>query len=366
MKRFPVLLTGLAALLLTGSALYADEEIPAEPEAPVEQETPAAPTELYAPMAPADVKAKVLAWVDSKGIQETPQRKQIAELWADVSALKARDLLELTVQTFALADQPTATLLQSCILIDAPLKAPQELFDNLDHGDTFYSSQVSLYFARYLSQRSMFDEALWIFEDTDAKNVIDPATYFFHRTMCEHQLFLQKEALLSVKTLLENTEDVPTSYSQVATLVKYDLENLKEKSLGHVSHKMNDSKRRLHLARSGQRTQKVQDEIVTLLDEIIEKMEQQMGGGSGDGSQDQESNQNQSSSPANESRVKGNTAPGNVDKKEFQDREVWGKLPEKEETRANNIINKNFPSHYKKVIEEYSKKLAKHKQTSEK
>ena len=56
--------------------------------------------------------------------------------------------------------------------------------------------------------------------------------------------------------------------------------------------------------------------------------------------------------------MKGATAPGDVDKKKLSNRAGWGALPPKEEARAKNLINRNFPSHYRQAVEEYFKKLA--------
>ena len=65
-----------------------------------------------------------------------------------------------------------------------------------------------------------------------------------------------------------------------------------------------------------------------------------------------------SGSPAPDSIVKGAKAPGNVDRKNLKREAGWGALPPKEEARAKNLLNRNFPAHYRRAVEEYLKKIA--------
>ena len=190
----------------------------------------------------------------------------------------------------------------------------------------------------------------------DPKQVVDPASYFFQRAICEHQLLKKSDALKSLGKLLNDTQNVPARYTAVATLMRHDLEQLREASLGEVAKKMADVERRLQLGRGGEKTQKVEEEIIESLDEIIKKIEQQQSSGGGGGGQG--GNQNESGGPANDSSVKGAKAPGEVDKKDIGNKAGWGTLPPKRAAEAKNVINRNFPSHYREAIEQYFKKLA--------
>ena len=51
--------------------------------------------------------------------------------------------------------------------------------------------------------------------------------------------------------------------------------------------------------------------------------------------------------------MKGATAPGEVDKKDIGNKSGWGTLPPKQAAEAKNVINRNFPSHYREAIEQY-------------
>lgn len=135
-----------------------------------------------------------------------------------------------------------------------------------------------------------------------------------------------------------------------------DLAELKDESLDEISRKMSDVERRLELGNSGKKVQKVEDEIIASLDKLIKKMEDQSKKGSSSGAGAGSSNSPDGGS--SESRVKGQTAPGEVDKKKLSNNGGWGDLPPKKQASAKNIINRNFPSHYRKAVEKYFKKLA--------
>ena len=50
--------------------------------------------------------------------------------------------------------------------------------------------------------------------------------------------------------------------------------------------------------------------------------------------------------------------PGKVDRKNIGSKSGWGSLPPKEREEALQQIGRDFPSHYRDVIEEYFRRLA--------
>ena len=203
----------------------------------------------------------------------------------------------------------------------------------------------------------MFDEAWEILKSVDAHQTVDPSSLFFFRAVAAQGTLELKPALEAIDNLLTNTERVPVRYSATASLMQADLQGLQEKSLGEIARLMADSERRLELGRAGEKVQGVQERIVANLDEIIKKIEQQQSGGGGGGG-GQGGNNNNPGGAADDSRVKGEEAPGETDKKRFETKGSWGNLPEKDLAKAKNDLNKNFPSHYEQAIEKYTKKLA--------
>ena len=314
--------------------------------------------DLYAPPKAADVRTQAVQWVAEQKITDKVVLKQVGQLWVldKQAAPSARLLLGKLIETFRLADSDTRRFLDRCSLTDLPTTPPDATFLSRKGAEKFYTANMQLFYARYLAQRGMYDEALAIFEKLDPKTVVDPATCLFYRAVCEHELLRKTEGLATINKLLKDTEDVPVSYSTVATLMQYDLQGARPKSLDEVARKMKDSHRRLDLGRGGRKVQKVQKEIIATLDEIIKRLEEQSGGGGGGGSGPPKGNR--SSSPANDSQVGGATAPGNVDKKHLANKAGWGALPPKAQARAKNHLNKKFPAYYRRVVEAYNRKLA--------
>lgn len=316
--------------------------------------------EVYAPPAPAKLKAMTLQWVAAQK-PSAAVRRQVDALWADVDGLSPRAGFQKVIETFVLVRPDARQLVESCRLVNAPLSAPKA--EDLLKGSAgdFYTANMRLYYGRYLAQRRMYDEALSVLQTIEPQQVVDPATCLFYRAVCEHQLLMKKEGLATINRLLKNTEQVPVSYSNVAILMQDELQQMRNGvSLKKIALKMRDSERRLDLARGGQRVQKLQGEIIADLDELIEKLEQQSGGGqcaceggnTGKG-------QKKSSSPAKDSRILGGKGEGNVDPKTVKKNDKgWGNLPSKKIAEAKSAINRKLPPHYARLIEAYKKKIA--------
>jgi hypothetical protein len=83
----------------------------------------------------------------------------------------------------------------------------------------------------------------------------------------------------------------------------------------------------------------------------MEQQQQQSGSGSGQGSLNP-------SSPAQDSAPLGGSGPGNVDPKSTGNASGWGDLPPKQRQEALQQISKELPAHFREVIEEYFRKLA--------
>ena len=137
--------------------------------------------------------------------------------------------------------------------------------------------------------------------------------------------------------------------------MKADIAPLKKDSLDEVARLMSDIQRRLKLGRAGTRVRKEEDDVIAKLDKMIEELELQQ-------QQQQQSGQGQGSlnpsSPAQDSNPLGGSGPGNVDRRNHGEADDWGALPPKERQKALQQISKELPAHYREVIEEYFRKLA--------
>jgi hypothetical protein len=166
---------------------------------------------------------------------------------------------------------------------------------------------------------------------------------------------LNKDAgLRAIHELLEEPEQSPRRYAAVAKLMQEDLRQLQEDSLDHIARRMDDIRRRLGLGRGDQKVRTVEDGVIKSLDKLIKDLEEQQrrqqqasSGGS-----------SQSSKPAPDSRILELKGPGEVTKKEVGHKDGWGNLPPKQREDAMQQIGREFPSHYRDVIEQYFRKLA--------
>jgi hypothetical protein len=59
-----------------------------------------------------------------------------------------------------------------------------------------------------------------------------------------------------------------------------------------------------------------------------------------------------------DSRLAELKAPGKVDQRDIGHGADWGDMPDKEREQALQDVGREFPSHYREVIEEYFRRLA--------
>lgn len=323
-----------------------------------DQPTEAVADAVYAPLTTQEAKASTFQWLEEIAVADPDLLEAAEQLWEfDSADPQASERFDAVLRTFYLADPEVRELVNAC-LADVPTILPQQFaaLTSQSRGE-FYLHNLRYFYARFLAVSTVYDEALELFEQTDPFHLVDPAGYFFYKGVCEHSLLQKEQGLQSIQTLLENVEAVPTRYRAVAELMQADLENVEEKSLGEVARQMKDVHRRLDLGHSGPRVQRVEDRIISTLDELIKKLEQQQGGGGGGGGSQGDSSQ-PPSSPMQDSQLGGQKGPGEVERKDLGENEKWGGLPEKERAEAKNLINRQFPAHYRQAVEEYLKKLA--------
>jgi hypothetical protein len=229
-----------------------------------------------APSAP-EARDQALAWVAEQGVTDQAVLEAVAGVWTlDGEVPAGREVFDRVVQTLVLVDADAKRFVESCSLVNPPL-VPPETKAVFEKPSEFASGALRQFYATFLTERRMYDEALEQFAQLDPAKSLDPASYFYFKAVAEHQLLMKTEGLETVATLLGKVENVPVRYEAVASLMKHELEALQVDSLDEVARKMSDVERRLDLARAGEKVQKREDEIIATLDEIIEKLEQQGG-----------------------------------------------------------------------------------------
>jgi hypothetical protein len=219
------------------------------------------------------VKVQAAGWLREAGQYDTA-RKQFDAIWAE----RDTPILDKLAATFALGSPDAAALLKDARNHDGP--APTHLPALLKDGKQplFFRANLALAYARALSGRKVHEEALETFKLFKADQVVDPASYLFHRAVAEHALMLKKEADDTIARLLDDVPSAPERYRMVAALMHFDMVAWQDKDLAAIGRKMDNIQRRLDLTRGGKKTQKLQKEVVARLDEIIKELENQQGG----------------------------------------------------------------------------------------
>jgi hypothetical protein len=313
---------------------------------------------------PAAVRAEAEAWAKKASLSDA-QKKELAAIWKAAE----RPLFDRVIDTLVL-DPQAAKLLATARdpLAPAPC-APNAVPALVKDGKqpAFFRANLALAYAKALSNRRIYEEALETLKAVKAEEVVDPAAYLFHRAVAEHAMLQKDNAKRSLNRLLDDVAEAPERYKTVAALMLLDMLTWKEKDLNWIARKMDNSGRRLELARGGPVTQKIQKDIINRLDEIIKELENKQkqssssnGGACPDGGGQQPSNGGGAnpSSPMKDSNIANNGGPGNVDKKRFKQAvERWGSMPEKERRQFLQDLTRGMSDKHAQAIQTYFKKL---------
>jgi hypothetical protein len=255
-----------AALLLSGGMVMAG----AEKTSPKE----IAAFGVLRATAPETARNQALDWLKGVGKTDETTLKAFEAIWKGESSV-----LEKVAASLVLGDPAARALLDEARDPEspAPTQVPALLKDA--KKPVFYRANLALAYAKSLSGRRIYEEALDTLSSVKVEQVVEPATYLFHKAVAEHALTRAREAQTSIVRLLDDVPDAPERYKTVAALMVFDMLTWKEKDLGEIARKMDNIERRLDLARGGPTTRKIQKEVVARLDEIIKELENQARSG---------------------------------------------------------------------------------------
>jgi hypothetical protein len=308
-------------------------------------------------------KEKTFAWLDSTKV-DAKARIQIEALWNPASGTPVIDRVG---ETLGLAD-PRIEKLLSAVKdrnVSVPLEVPEILKDQ--NQPEFLRANLGLYFAKQLSGRRAHEEALQVLKMFPAERTVDPFTHYFYSAYSNMETMQKDAALKNIDNLLDSFTQPPRRYMVLAHMMKADMENWKDgENLEYVGRLMNDSARRLDLARGGKKTQAEQQEIVDILDRMIKKQEDK------NNQQNQQANGSNPSDPSNPNgsnrsqqpgeRPMGGSGQGKVDDKVLrQYAESWGTMPPAQRAKVIQEITRDLPAKYRPLIEEYFKALSRHR-----
>jgi len=223
--------------------------------------------------APDVARSQAEEWLKSAGKTDAATQAAFAELWKS-----DRTVLEKVTETICLGSPDANKLLAEAR--DAKSAAPTEVPSLVKDRKlpSFFRANLALAYAKALSSKRVYEEALEVMDGIKAEQVVDPATLLFHKAVAEHSLMKSREASNTIMRLLDDVTDAPERYKMVAALMVFDMMTWKDKDLGSIARKMDNIERRLDLSRGGPKTQKIQKEVIARLDELIKEKENQSKG----------------------------------------------------------------------------------------
>ncbi|MFO0977394.1 MAG: hypothetical protein U0996_13420 [Planctomycetaceae bacterium] len=330
------------------------------------QETPTAPARpqaapakaAFVRMSPEQVHENLIAWLAVSKADQAGAAKAL-QLWADqsvVSAMTAEESLDRLIASLAEVDTAVQQLVDSC-RTGGP--RPLLTFEGV-RSENFYRNHVQLWYARWLTQHRLYDDALTLLEPLKPEEVADPASLFFYRAVCRLRLLKPDQAADDLVLLLNNTTDVPARFRAVAEMMREEA-GIPADGLPQIARLMSDVQRRLDLGKSDDPVQKREEEVIAALDKLLKDMEQQQqqqqqqqGGGGGGSNQP-------STQPAGSSGVKGAAGEGDADRKELTENGAWGMLDKQQEAQARELIRQQFPPNFLDAISRYTRRIAEQK-----
>ncbi len=314
--------------------------------------------------APASVRDAMDDWVDGLKLADERQQ-QIRDVWKsyeanETAAANATRLFDAVIRVSSIGQPKLELLVAQAERGQFSLAATT---DSLPWPElpSVVANNLRLFFGKSLALSQLYDEAQVMLSAAEFTELADPAALLFYRAVVHYRLREKEAGLKVLDRLFERQDELPERYASLARLMKVDLQQLKDDSLDDVARIMDSIKVRLGHGHAGTRVRKEEQDVVDKLEKMIDQLEQQLAQmqksqGSGAGGL-------QSSAPAQDSMLPGGTqGQGDVDSKQLKDDVDWGNLPPKERERTIQQLGKEFPSHYRDIIEEYFRNLAQENQ----
>jgi tetratricopeptide (TPR) repeat protein len=237
--------------------------------------------------------------------------------------------------------------------------------------DSYLSAYARFYSARAYQMEERYEEALPLLvhvTDKQLDRTLHSGEAMFMRGVAEAETLKRKDAIRTLKTFAKNYP-----FSSERTIIGAlhlidELSYLEAGSIVDVQDRMDYSRRRLDIQKSGDTTQGEQTRIIAMIDKLIEEAEQKEkegggggGGGGGQGSQpgqggNPQGNQ-QPGGPADQSSVSpGQARIGDLGRV-IRGTESWGEARSKEREEVLNAIKAKYPERYRELVEQYYKSL---------
>ncbi|MDR2642059.1 MAG: hypothetical protein LBC74_04620 [Planctomycetaceae bacterium] len=284
--------------------------------------------------------------------------------------LTSTELFDRTIESMRRASNHIAEYLKRCDTIawqELPygqkLVVPEiPLHIHLGESNTtqYLYNSLRIYLAMKLVQGRFFSEALTVLETIKPENCVNPAELFITKAILYNGLSRNEDGLEAIKNfrIVEKNEvAISRRHTELAKLLEYEMKESKnDNNPQNISKKMDNARRILGKGDPGKEAQETEEDILKSLEKLIKEIEERVK--NADGSSPGKKDSLQSNNPAKDSDILRGKAPGNVDRKEFDQEGNWGNMPPKDREAALSKIEREFPSHYRDIIESYFREMA--------
>jgi len=240
------------------------------------------------------------------------------------------------------------------------------------NDDPYLSANASVYAVKAMVEQSKLVEASELLKvlvaDPEAVDLY--TSYSAEMAYLRGYLALQNlrydDASKLLREMLERFPDAGQRLRMTAKQMLAELKGREPEKIGDVADLMTFSGRRLSVFDTGDTVRTRQQRAIDLLDKLIEEAEknEQGGGGAGGGSggsSGSNGNGKSPSNPMNDSSLPGGGGGGVHLRSNRRARpgEEWGSMPPAEREKILQSLRDSFPSHYRKLVEQYYEELAK-------
>jgi tetratricopeptide (TPR) repeat protein len=250
---------------------------------------------------------------------------------------------------------------------DDTTKATEKLKSLTTSDDPFLANEAKFFLARTLMMDQAHEDAIPLLEEVlgDRQHFAQSGTATYFEGVAQASLLRNQEALKALKSFVDEYPNAPERMRIAAIRQIQLLSAIEEGSLLDVFQRMDFSRRRLELAKTGADTQAQQDKVVDMLNVMIKQAEDQeckscsscKNGdcdkeGEAQGSKPKEGKGNGKSQSGG-----GSNQPDGVVKKVFDNgpASAWSQLRDRDRDAALSSIKEKFPARYQKLVEQYFK-----------
>ena len=236
--------------------------------------------------------------------------------------------------------------------------------------DKFLAADASFFVARALLNLERFEDALPILETLTG----DLADYSVHSGSSQYfmgvaqaNLLRNKEAIASFQTFLEQNTDAPERMQVSAWRQIQQLNSIREGELVDIHQRMDFSRRRLELEKTGNITQEQHRKIVNMLAKMIKEQEKKecsnckskcKGNNTKDGQAKKPGKPGGNKKQGKSSKGGTSNNPNGTVRREYGTGPAspWSKLRDRARDPAYSAIKEQMPARYREIVERYTEK----------